>query len=200
MRIFEIIFLVVLIGGSVNSALGAKTTCDAMAAHPDDPDRTVHGLEREEINLEEAEVECRKELQQYPRHARTNYQLGRVIYYQGRELEAMPFLEAAASTGYRQAIFVMGYIHTTGKPMAVDYCKAIVWWLQSAALDHPWSGYHIVRATLDGQFDSCGVSFTQSELARFAQIASNTITVAASAGRVEKLLEDLNSYNTTLEN
>lgn len=170
------------------------TDCDLLAAHPDDPRRIAPGVERQDIDLKAAEGACRSAYTRRPDHAQTNYQLGRVLYYQGRVEESLPFLQHAAATGYPQAIFVLGYVHTRDNGLPIDFCKAGSLWLRAARLDHPWSGYYLVVSALDGHFNDCDFSITADDLRYFSSLAVDQITFAASAGRVEKMLARLQQY------
>ncbi|MEZ5565822.1 MAG: hypothetical protein R3F24_10020 [Gammaproteobacteria bacterium] len=53
--------------------------------------------------------------------------------------EGMKELTIAADAGYRQAIFVLGYIYADGK-VKHDDCRAGTLFLRGVALEHPWSG------------------------------------------------------------
>jgi tetratricopeptide (TPR) repeat protein len=176
-----------LLAGASGAGGVRITKCDLLAGHPADPDRVAPGLERKDMNLPAAEAECRKQLAETPDHARTAYQLGRSIYYQGRHAEAIPYLERAANAGYPQATFVLGYVLSDGPEDKRDLCRAGSLWLRSAGLEHPWSGYHLVEKSLDGAFRNC--SYSVNGLDRYMRLAAENITVSASAGRVEKLRE-----------
>lgn len=182
------VFAAILLIGCLPVASYAETTlCDLLAAHPDDPDRTARGVEREDMDLKQGEAACRSALSRNPTHARTNHQLGRVLYYQGREEEGVKFITVAARAGYREAIFVLGYVYTTGVPMKTDYCAAGRLWLQAASLDHAWAGYFLTQAALDSRFDSCEFELSSQDLRRLARLASENITISESQGRVEAM-------------
>jgi tetratricopeptide (TPR) repeat protein len=163
------------------------TACDRAAAHPADPDRTAPGVERKAMDLAQAEAACRAAVAADPRDARARYQLGRVLFYQGKAAEAVPQLEAASTTGYRQAIFVLGYVYTTGQSLPRNDCRAAELWQRSIGLDHPWTGYYLVQHYLDGDFERCGLTLSDADLRRYVGLAASTISVADSAGRVERL-------------
>ena len=163
--------------------------CDALASHPSDPDRVTVGIETAEVDLNAAEAACRAAHQAAPDHARTAYHLGRVIHYQKRYAEAVPLLEQAAGGGYRQAIFVLGFILTLDEPgVPKDICRTLSLWRRSAALDHPWSGYYLVDGQISGAFASCPNPVTDTERVRYLDLAQRGVTVAASAGRIEALV------------
>lgn len=169
-------------------ALATANPCDYEAAHPNDPDKVLPGLSGSQMDLKKAEAVCREVLETMPRHARTRFHLGRTIYYQGRGKEALPHLQAAADTGYRQAIFVLGYVLTTGDlDIPRDYCKAGELWLQSAALDHPWSGSYLVKEYLNGNFGACGIKLSDEELERLMKLTQDNVVWALSDGEIERV-------------
>ncbi len=170
------------------SAQGLIARCDTLASHPSDPDRVTLGVETADVDLKPAETACRLAHEAAPDHARTAYHLGRVIHYQKRYAEAVPLLEQSAATGYRQAIFVLGFILSLDEPgVPKDICRTQALWRRSAALEHPWSGYYLVDGQLSGAFAKCPGQVTDAERARYLDLARTGITVAASAGRVEAL-------------
>lgn len=168
--------------------------CDKLASHPDDPDRTVPGLEREEMNLPAAEKACRKAVAEAPESARSNYHLGRALYYQDKRREALPYLERAAAIGYRQSIFVLGYALTFGGDIPKDMCRAQELFRRGVGLDHPWSGYHLVDKQVSGAFKDCPNPVSKAELRRALDLALGSITLTASEGRVEKLQARAEAY------
>lgn len=177
----------------------AATSCDHVAGHPDDPDKVVPGFERPEIDLAAAVATCREVLTAMPDHARTNYLLGRVLFYQGKGEEALPYLERAAEAGYRQSIFVLGYLDLIGGHPRPDVCRGKTLLLQGASLDHPWSGYHLVNGTLDGSFDACDAPLSDTQLQRYLALVRDHVTVAASDGRVEALAAKLEQHMSDQE-
>jgi TPR repeat protein len=167
------------------------TDCDRVAAHPADPDKVLPGFNRDEIDLPRAIEICRRVLSERPDHARTLFTLGRVLYYSKRTDEAMPYLERAAAAGYRQAIFVLGFLLYDGSQTPRNDCRAAELWQRSAALEHPWTGYYLVNAYLDGRFDTCGLKLSDAEIARLVALSRDHVTVGASAGRIEALEQRL---------
>ena len=148
-----------LLLGSASLA-AAVTECDRLAGHKLDPDSVVAGISRSGMDMQAAEKACREAVAAYPAHARSNYQLGRVLYYSGRGKESLPYLEVAADAGYPQAIFVLGFVKTLdGDGIPVDYCGAADLWLKSAALDHPWTGVYLPWEYLQGNFADCDRAF-----------------------------------------
>jgi TPR repeat protein len=172
----------------------AITECDRLATHPADPDKPLPGLEREAIDFAKAEVACRAAVANDPYHARSHYQFGRVLFYQKKTAEAMPHLERATALGYRQAVFVLGYVYVLGQAVPQDSCRTAELWRQSGGLEHPWTGYYMVEYYLNGAFKECKITLSNAELERYLAQSQATLTVTASEGRVEKLAERLRQH------
>jgi TPR repeat protein len=175
---------------TTSPALGEVTLCDRLASHPSDPDRVTAGVQRADIDLAAAEAACHENIVTRPGSARARYQMGRVLYYQDKVEESLKHLEIAADIGYPQAIFVLGYLHVEGKAPR-DPCKAARLWRRSAGLDHPWTGYYLVKHVLDGTFDDCDLELEHTDLERYLAIARDQLSVSESNGQVEALTERL---------
>jgi TPR repeat protein len=167
------------------------TDCDRVAAHPSDPDKVLPGFNRSEIDLPKAIEICQRVLAERPGHARTTFTLGRVLYYSKRTEEAMPYLERAAAAGYRQAVFVLGFVLYDGSQTPRNDCRAAELWQRSAALEHPWTGYYLVSGYLDGRFDACGLKLSEADIARLVALSRDNLTVGASGGQIEALQQRL---------
>lgn len=178
---------------SIAHAQAGPTDCDRLAMHPDDPQRTLPGLEREEMDLPRAESACRAAVAEDSRLARSHYLLGRALFYQGKTEEGIAELKIAAEIGYPQSIFVLGYVLSGDVRKPGDDCRAGELWLRSAGLEHPWSGYHLVDKALAGRFATCKFKLSDTQLRRYMRLAEDNITVTASGGRVEALKAKLES-------
>ena len=165
----------------------AISDCDRMAGHRLDPQGVVFGVTRSGMDLEAAEAACRATVEKFPAHARSNYQLGRVLYYSGRGKEAVPFLQTAADAGHAQALFVLGFVQTIPDQLPIDYCAAADLWLRAAALDHPFTGVYLTTEYLKGNFKDWDVTISDDELQRLAHIAVTNISFADSEGRIEAM-------------
>lgn len=173
----------------------AITQCDREAGHGLDPDGVVAGVSRSGMDFDAAEKACRAAVADYPAHARSNYQLGRVLYYSGRGKESLPFLKVASDAGYPQAIFVLGFIMTIdGDNVPIDYCAAAELWEKSAALDHPWTGVYLPWEYLKGNFDDCGIELSDADIKRLEQVALHNIPYSESEGRVEEMQAVLKAH------
>lgn len=186
-----------LIALSLFAANGASaiTQCDREAGHGLDPDGVVTGVSRSGMDFDAAEKACRDAVAEYPAHARSNYQLGRVLYYSGRGKESLPFLKVASDAGYPQAIFVLGFIMTIeGDNVPIDYCAAAALWKKSAALDHPWTGVYLPWEYLKGNFDDCDIELSDADIKRLEQVAVDNILYSQSDGRVEEMQAVVKAY------
>ncbi|MEZ5500826.1 MAG: hypothetical protein R3E77_15540 [Steroidobacteraceae bacterium] len=194
-----LLLLVLALAATNSTAADAVTDCDRLAAHPSDPDKLGAGAPSKTIDLPVAEAACRRVIADDPSNIRAHYQLGRVLFYQHKTDAALPELEKAASAGYRQAIFVLGFVNYDGKQLPRNDCRAAGLWQRSIALDHPWTGYYLVKGYLDGRFDACGVKLSEKQLQDYLDLARANISVASSAGRVEALEEQLHAGKTGRE-
>lgn len=167
------------------------TDCDRLASHPSDPDKVLPGFERKDIDLPKAEAVCRAVLAEDERRARAHYLLGRVLFYQKKTAAAVLELERAAALGYRQAIFVLGFVYFEGTQAPRNECRAAQLWQQSIALEHPWTGFYLSDGYLEGRFKACGLKLSDGDLERYYQIAASQIPYAESAGRLESLSRKL---------
>ena len=161
--------------------------CDRIASHPSDPDKVLPGFSGKDIDLPKAEQVCRATIAEDDRRARAHYLLGRVLFYQKKTAAAILSLERAAALGYRQAMFVLGYVHYEGTQAPRNDCRAAQLWQQSIALEHPWTGFYLTNGYLDGRFKSCGLKLSDAELERYAGIATGRIPYGESDGRLELL-------------
>lgn len=177
------------VAGSVRPVHAAITECDRLATHPADPDKPLPGVERRDIDLVRAEAACRAAVAAEPNHARSQYVLGRVLFYQDKAAEAVAHLERSAALGYRQGIFVLGFVLLEGNGAKRDVCRTAELWQRSAALEHPWTSYYWVEQQLTGTFRGCATQLSDDAIARHVEHARRTITVEASRGRVEALTE-----------
>lgn len=165
----------------------AVTPCDREAGHGLDPDGVVAGVSRSAMDFEAAEKACRQAVADYPAHARSNYQLGRVLYYAGKGKESLPFLQASADAGYPQALFVLGFIQTIEDQVPINYCAAAKLWTKSAALDHPWTGVYLPWEYLKGNFSDCNITLSDADMQRLEKVAVHNIPYIDSEGRIEAM-------------
>ncbi len=165
--------------------------CDQVASHPADPDKVLPGFSRKQIDLPKAEAICRAELAREPLSARTTFHLGRMLYYQGKGKEAWPYLEKSAAMGYRQGMFVAGFVLYDGGLLPHDDCRTLELWRQSLALEHPWTGAYLVDAYLDGRFERCGLRLTDEQMQRYVALTTAHIPYGESEGRMEKVVQRL---------
>ena len=77
--------------------------CDRLAAQPFDPARKADGIVAEKVDKPAAESACRKAVGRAPAEPRFQYQLGRVLYLEKRDPEAIAAFEKAAARQYAMA-------------------------------------------------------------------------------------------------
>jgi hypothetical protein len=156
--------LLTLIG--TQSALAAKVTeCDRLAAHPDDPDRIAPGVERKNMDLQQALARCEADAAQQPSQPRLRYQLARVLFYAGQNERAVAEMRAAADNGYRQAQFVYGtMINYRREHAPSDICLTERYWLAAARAGRQAARVSYVRHVLKGRFASCTIQASATEM------------------------------------
>ncbi|MFK7828601.1 MAG: hypothetical protein AB8B57_02370 [Congregibacter sp.] len=185
---------------SVSNIVYAVTDCDLEAGHGLDPYGVVPGVSRSGMDMDAAEKACRQAVADYPAHARSNYQLGRVLYYSGRGKESLPYLQASADAGYSQALFVLGFIQTIDDQVPKNYCAAAELWLRSAALDHPWTGVYLPWEYLKGNFKDCDISLSDADLTRLEKLALENVKFGDSEGRIEAMQALLEQHRASKAN
>lgn len=162
-------FFFVLAG---NQGLAEVTPCDELASHPDDPDRVTPGIERADIDFAASEAACRKAVQDDADNVRSVYQLGRVLFYQGKSEEAIGYVKQASDAGYRQATFVLGYIYITGSNVDQDVCGGAELVRQSAIAGRRAGQVGFPYYVLAGIVDECSVQKDWDEMLGFLETAA----------------------------
>lgn len=143
----------------------AVAKCDAVAGHPDDPDRVGPPAERQNINLPEAVRLCEAAHRAAPDIARIQYQFGRMLFYSGQTAPAMVEVKSAADAGHRQAQFVYGLFVMNGRPDApTDACVAEHYWHKSATGGRQAARMNYVRYALKGAFKTCPGTASKAEM------------------------------------
>lgn len=132
------------------------TSCDQLAAHPDDPFKVSAGVAERQVNLADAIPACQEAVAQDPKNPRLNYQLARVLGYSGRGREAIPYRRAAVEADYPQSLFVIGYITLLGlNQQPQDTCRAGQLLHRSARYQRLAGLLGFPRYVLEGRFSEC---------------------------------------------
>ena len=168
--------------------------CDVLTSHPLDPDRITDGVSTSKVLIEEGIAACITAVNKDPENPRLNYQLGRVYFYDDQVDKAMPHLEQAATGGYRQAEFVLGYVLDTGLGgMEQDTCRTEELWSRAARsgrlaalVSYP---HHVMR----GRFSTCTVRISDAEMMEFLEQAKARKLDYYQTVLVDDLIEDLNA-------
>ncbi len=160
------------------------TSCDRLAANPEDQDIIAPPVPRERIDLPKAIAACDAEVVLHPDNVRARYQLSRVLAYDGQGERANAEMKRAADEGYRQAQFVYGLLIDRHRPGAsADPCVVEEYWLRSARAGRQAARVSYVRHVLNGRFDACQVRATPAEMKGFLDAA-----VTDSGGYYDRLL------------
>ena len=91
-----------------------KVSCDALAGHPDDKNRTGPGVADEEIVPSQAISKCLLAVNQNPAEARFQFQLGRAYWAAKRYDEALDAFLKAEEMTYAPAYFYLGQAYEQG--------------------------------------------------------------------------------------
>lgn len=143
------------------------TSCDLLAGHVEDPDKVGPGVEHVADN-KAAIAACEKDLAADPGNRRLHYQLGRVLFYDGRTSDALPHLEAAAKAGSSQAQFVLGYIIDEGaQGVKKDACRVESLWYQSAKQGRFAAAVSYPHHVMNGFFPGCKIQASYDEITGF---------------------------------
>ncbi|MCB2108175.1 MAG: hypothetical protein KDE14_10760, partial [Rhodobacteraceae bacterium] len=137
---------------------GAQTVteCDRLASHPEDPDRVAPAVETSDLQFDAAIAACRADIVREPDNSRLHYLLGRLLFYNKQNEEAVKEVRNAADMGYRQAQFVFGAFINNKRPFApTDICVLEDYWLKSAIAGRQAARISYVRYALRGKFDGC---------------------------------------------
>lgn len=172
------------------SATDPVADCDRRAGHPSDPDKVGEGIDSEKVDVPAAIKACAAAVQAEPANARVRYQLGRVLFYDKQTAKALPYLEAAATAGYRQAQFVFGFVYFDGRnDLAKDPCPAAPLWRKAAANGHYASEISYARGVIKGTFAACGPQADRTEVRRLLESAAGKTKTYYEKLLVEDLLE-----------
>jgi uncharacterized protein len=108
-----------------------EVECDRLAAHADDPEAVVSGVDFGKIQAQRAIRACERARSQYPSEKRFSYQLARA-YLVARNPRAKELLEELARNGYLAAFNALGFMYDEGIGVREDNAAAIVWSRQGA--------------------------------------------------------------------
>lgn len=143
----------------------AVVACDAVAAHPDDPDKVSPGRVKAQIDLPLAIETCRRAAAAEPDNPRIRYQLARMLFYTGERAESLILMKSAADAGYRQAQFVYGvFINYQREGAPKDLCLAEAYWHKAAVAERQAARINYVRERLKGRFAGCSDMASVSDM------------------------------------
>lgn len=144
------------LGGKATGSNAAVAACDAVAAHPDDPDKVGPGHVKAEIDLPAAIKTCQKAANAEPDNLRIRYQLARMMFYSGERNESLKLMASAADAGYRQAQFVYGvFINYQRDGAPKNLCLTESYWQKSAEAGRQAARVNYVRERLNDRFAGC---------------------------------------------
>ncbi|MCI0508199.1 MAG: sel1 repeat family protein [Gammaproteobacteria bacterium] len=108
------------------------TRCDALAAHPADPEKLSAGVNWDQLDVSAAMKNCGREINRQPDNARIQFQYARVLDKQKQSSDAVFWYRKAAEQGYVAAQNSLGYAYEWGQGIEADYYQAEEWYRKAA--------------------------------------------------------------------
>ncbi|MDX2222960.1 MAG: hypothetical protein SFV21_09445, partial [Rhodospirillaceae bacterium] len=180
------------------SAAAEPTACDRLASHPEDPDRVAPPVETTDLDFATAIAACRADIAADPGNGRLHYQLGRLLFYDKQNQEAVAAVRTAADLGYRQAQFVFGAFINNARPYApTDICLVEHYWRKSAAAGRQAARIGYVRHALKGKFAGCAAQPADADMAGFLAAAAADNPDYYQRLLIEDLTEQLTARQST---
>jgi TPR repeat protein len=112
-----------------------EAECDRLAAHADDPEAVVSGVDFEQIQAPRAIRACERARSQHPAEKRFSYQLARA-YLAARNPRAKELLEELGRDGYVAAFNGLGFMYDIGIGVKENNATAIFWYRKGAEKAH----------------------------------------------------------------
>jgi TPR repeat protein len=125
-----------------------EVECDRLAAHADDPEAVVSGVDFEQIQAPRAIRACERARSQYPAEKRFSYQLARA-YLAARNPRAKALLEELGRDGYVAAFMGLGFMYDIGIGVKENNATAIFWYRKGAEKAHAPAMLSLGRTLLE---------------------------------------------------
>lgn len=156
----------------VPSQLDPVVACDAVAAHPDDPDSIGQGRVKAEIDLPKAIEICQTASETQPDNLRIRYQYARMLFYSGERHTSLIEMKSAADDGYRQAQFVYGvFVNYQRKGAPADLCIAEKYWNNSASQGRQAAIVNYLKERLKDRFKNCTNMASFDQMKKWLEVA-----------------------------
>jgi TPR repeat protein len=107
-----------------SAARAPELECDRLAAHPDDPEAVVNGVDFEQIKALRAIGACERARRQFPDENRFSYQLARAYTAARNHARAKELLEGLVGYGYPAAFYSLGLAYAEGQGVREDRAVA----------------------------------------------------------------------------
>lgn len=119
--------------GPASAQTGPIQECDALAAHPQDPDAAAAGIEDEVLDVDAVIAACKSAIDADPDTPRLKFQLARGYLAAGRIEDAAKQLVAAGEGGHGGALAYLADLHMDGAPgIEADADLAVTLYEQAA--------------------------------------------------------------------
>ncbi|MEW4467771.1 hypothetical protein AB1K62_08080 [Parasphingorhabdus sp. JC815] len=156
------------------SSADLVAACDAVAAHPDDPDSIGPPHVKAEIDLPKAIDACHKASEAEPDNMRIRYQYARMLFYSGERNNSIREMKTAADNGYRQAQFVYGvFVNYQREGAPADLCITEKYWKKSAAQGRQAAIVNYVKERIKGRFAGCDDMASKEEMSNWLKEAES---------------------------
>ena len=128
----------------VSSPTDTPTECDALTAHPWDPEKLTEGIYWNKVPAGRAVLACRVAVRDNP-SARNMYQYARALAKSKDFDEAVDWYRKSATLGYVQAQYSLGDAYEFGEGVQVDYIAAQSWYRKAAARGYTHAADRLTR-------------------------------------------------------
>ena len=95
--------------------------CDALAAHPFDPEIATEGVDWDELDAEQAMIACEAAVEVNPEEPRFQFQFGRALAKAEQYDAAMSYYRKAAEQRYVAALVNIGALYEEGFGVSQDF-------------------------------------------------------------------------------
>ncbi len=189
-----IIMATLLLGFQTAQAQGLVTECDRLATHPLDPDKLTPGVATSQVDRFAAIAACREAVAADPGNPRLINNLGRVLFYRGRDLgldgagrkfaeEGRRYIMESADMGYTQAMHVAGLLYQGDEAGPQDICKTKAYWRAAAAFGRYSTVISLARLAMRDGFAGCrGGEISPQDIKGYLDVAD-----AAPSGYLDAL-------------
>lgn len=150
--------------------------CDALAAHPDDPEAFTAGISDEKLNAPTAIRACEAAVKAEPQTPRLHFQLARG-YLKANNIEsAIEQLIAAGEQGHGAALAFLADLHVEGAP-GIDADPALARSLYERSVASGFQPAKKILAEFEDKTDEYAKAEAEENVAAKSSVATNSATL-----------------------